>query len=122
MPARAKKKSPRRPASRALKPASRALKEDPITFTVAITALPGEEDALAAEARRLVRPTRAERGCVQYVLHRSKEQPGQFLFYEIWASREALERHWQSPHFLRWKERQGALLETIERAFWDPIH
>ena len=122
MPARAKKKSPRRPASRAQKPAPRALKEKQITFTVALTALPGEEDALAAEARRLIRPTRAERGCVQYILHRSKEQPGQFLFYEIWASREALERHWQSPHFLRWKERQGALLETIERAFWDPIH
>lgn len=117
-PAGAKKRLPRR------KPRAKTdqKKDAPITFTVAVTALPGEEDALAAEARRLVRPTHAERGCIQYVFHRSKEQPGEFLFYEIWASRAALERHWQSPHFLRWKERQGALVETIERTFWNPIH
>jgi quinol monooxygenase YgiN len=103
-----------------LPPGSRASRAT-VTFTVSLTALPGRQAALEREIRRLIRPTRAEPGCVTYILHRSIDKPRRLFLYEAWANRAALERHWQSPHFLRWKQRQGAVVDTYERCFWDPV-
>lgn len=52
----------------------------------------------------LVAPTRAETGCLQYDLHRDEQDPDQFLFYEIWASREAWDAHMASPHLNTFKD------------------
>lgn len=61
-------------------------------------ALPGKEDALESLLLSLVEPTRKEQGCIQYDLHRDLEDPAQFLFYEIWASRESWDAHMVTPH------------------------
>ena len=46
----------------------------------------------------LVEPTRKEPGCLCYNLHQSKADPTQFMFYEQWASKEALDAHGKTPH------------------------
>jgi hypothetical protein len=43
--------------------------------------------------------------------------PEIFLFYEIWASREAQAAHKQTP-FLRWNARKDTLLASRESTFW----
>jgi quinol monooxygenase YgiN len=48
----------------------------------------------------MVAPTHAERGCLIYDLYES-EWPGNFYFYELWASRRDLQRHASSSHFQR---------------------
>ena len=65
-----------------------------------IKAKPGEEDAVKEVLLALVEPTRKEAGCLCYNLHQSKsdKDKAQFMFYEQWASNEALETHRQMPY------------------------
>jgi len=69
-----------------------------LTVVAEMVAKPGKEDELKRHLLALVEPTRREDGCVQYDLHQSTGEPGRFVFYENWQSRELLERHLQSPH------------------------
>jgi quinol monooxygenase YgiN len=80
-----------------------------LTVVAEIIAKPGCEERLREELLRLVEPTRAEEGCLQYDLHAATDQPGHFLFYENWTSREALDRHLATPHL----ERLASLLPEL---------
>ena len=84
-------------------------------------AKPGQDPLLQAELTALIRPTRKEQGCILYDLHRSIDIPGDFLFYEIWASRDAHAAHKRTPHFLRWNARKDTLLAARESTFWKKI-
>jgi quinol monooxygenase YgiN len=109
----------KRKPSRAKKSAK--LPKDAVALVVAMHAKPGQELLLQAELTALVRPTRNEEGCLLYDLHRSTDVPSDFLFYEIWSSREAHAAHKQTPHFLRWNARKDTLLASRESTFWKNI-
>ena len=64
-------------------------------------AKPGCQRELGATLLAMVEPTRAEPGCVQYDLHVDKERDGHFLFFERFASADAVAFHNRTPHFLR---------------------
>lgn len=70
----------------------------PLTILAQITAVPGKEALVRAELEKLVPITRAEDGCVQYDLHLDTENPGFFVFYETWESRELWQTHMNAPH------------------------
>ena len=106
----------KRKSSRPKKPAK--LPKDAVALVIVMHAKPGQELLLQAELTALVRPTRNEEGCLLYDLHRSTDAPGDFLFYEIWSSREAHAAHKQTPHFLRWNARKDTLLASRESTFW----
>jgi len=109
----------KRKSSRSKKPAK--LPKDAVALVVMMHAKPGQESLLQAELTALVRPTRNEEGCLLYDLHRSTDVPGNFLFFEIWASPEAHAAHKQTPHFLRWNARKDTLLASRESTFWKKI-
>jgi quinol monooxygenase YgiN len=92
-----------------------------LTLVVTIRAKEGQHLLLEAELRALVSPTRKEQGCLQYDLHRGAEQPGMFLFHEVWESREHHVAHTRTPHFLRWNARKDSLVVSIDTAFWQQI-
>ena len=75
----------------------------------------GKADALEARLLQLVPLTRAESGCVQYDLHRDLLDPRDFLFYEIWASREAWDAHMETPHIAALKAEIGDYLDAPQR-------
>jgi quinol monooxygenase YgiN len=62
-------------------------------------AKPGQETALREVLHACVPPTRAEKENRGYTLHEDLDRPGRYLLYEIWVSRDALKRHFQTPHF-----------------------
>ncbi len=70
----------------------------PLTILAQITAAQGKEDLVRAELEKLVDITRAERGCLQYDLHADNENPGFFVFYENWESRDLWHTHMSAPH------------------------
>jgi quinol monooxygenase YgiN len=90
---------------------SRKPKEGGIVVIVVanVTAKTGCEDELRALLDRLVDPTRAEEGCLQYDLHQSDASPTDFMFYERWASPSHLEAHLKTPHFLDVRARSEPL-------------
>ena len=74
------------------------------------------------ECLALVAPSRAEEGCLNYDLHQSIEDETLFVFYENWESREALEKHLEMPHSLRFDERTGGMLaQETAITFWEMI-
>lgn len=69
-----------------------------LTLIATINALPGHAEAVAAGLQRLVTATCAEPGCLQYALHRNKEDSHQFVMIEQWRDAEALDQHRAAPH------------------------
>lgn len=69
-----------------------------LTILAQITAVPGKEELVRAELEKLVDITRAEAGCIQYDLHQDNDQPGFFVFYEAWESRDLWQTHMSAPH------------------------
>jgi quinol monooxygenase YgiN len=86
----------------------------PLTIIAKLKAKNGCEEQLGQVLRSLIEPTRAEKGCINYDLHRSHEDPGLFIFYENWESRPLWEEHMKSPHLMDFSEKQGALTESWE--------
>lgn len=75
-----------------------------LTIVANIHAKPGREALVRQELEKLVEPTRAESGCIQYDLHRDNEAAGHFMFYENWESRELWQAHMNAPHLAAYME------------------
>jgi quinol monooxygenase YgiN len=69
-----------------------------VVLTAMVKARQGREDAVKEALLSLVEPTRKEPGCLCYNLHQSESDPTQFMFYEQWASKGALDAHGTTPH------------------------
>jgi quinol monooxygenase YgiN len=83
-----------------------------LTIVAHIHARPGQGDAVLAALNKVIPPTRAEAGCLQYDLHRDNAAPDHFMFYENWESRELWQAHMKSPHLAAM---QAATADTIDR-------
>jgi quinol monooxygenase YgiN len=86
----------------------------PLTIVARIKAKSGQEKALAAELAKLVAPTLVEEGCLQYDFHRDLEDPGNFLFFENWATKDQWLAHMESPQLLAYKAVADDLVDQFE--------
>ena len=59
----------------------------------------GEADAVAEILARFAPQARREAGVKLFLVHRAMENPGQFLFYELFEDAAAFEAHQQTEHF-----------------------
>lgn len=75
---------------------------------------PEKAEAFEALFRAYVEPSRAEPGCIEYHMLRDKEDPSLFVFYEIWASKAALDVHSSLPHMQAFTKKR---MEYLERDF-----
>ncbi len=69
-----------------------------ITIVANIKAEASKVELLKTELLKLIQPTRAESGCVQYDLHQDNENPAHFMFFEIWESHDAWQTHMNAQH------------------------
>lgn len=69
-----------------------------IILVAALSAKPGKESELEAVLTAIIPKVEAEEGTLQYVLHRSANDPGKFLFYEKYADKAALDFHGSTPY------------------------
>jgi quinol monooxygenase YgiN len=69
-----------------------------IILVAALSAKPGKEAELEALLTSVIPKVEAEEGTLQYVLHRSANDPGKFLFYEKYADKAALDFHGSTPY------------------------
>jgi quinol monooxygenase YgiN len=70
---------------------------------LAVTALwearDGEADAVADILARFAPQARQEPGVKLFLVHRALENPGQFLFYELFEDATAFDAHQKTAHF-----------------------
>ena len=69
-----------------------------LTIIANIHANPDQIERVRKELEKLVPITRAEKGCLNYDLHRDNSDPAHFMFYENWESRELWQTHMNAPH------------------------
>lgn len=86
-------------------------RRDLLTVIAYMWAAPGKRDELRAGLEALVEPTLREKGCVNYDMHQSIENPDMFLFYENWESDEDLDAHLSAPHLADFAARIPELLD-----------
>ena len=85
-----------------------------LTIVANIYAKAGKINFVKAELLKLIEPTRAEEGCLNYDLHQDFEDPRHFLFYENWESRELWQAHMKTPHIAELKAAtEGAIEEVV---------
>lgn len=94
---------------------------DWIAAVTRIHGLPGRADDLKEHLVSLAAPTRAESGCVMYDLYQSPDAPHEFLRFEIWTSREALEAHKRTPHLRASFEKRQREGWSTEIAVWKRV-
>jgi quinol monooxygenase YgiN len=93
-----------------------------LTVIAHVRAKPGQELRVRELLKRLLTPTRAEAGCINYDLHQSQTDPALFLFYENWASEAHLEAHARSPHIRSLRKVAGEVLAgPIEITKWQAV-
>lgn len=84
-----------------------------LTIIANITAKEDKIDFVKSELEKLISPTRAENGCIQYDLHHDNESPAHFLFYENWENRELWLAHTETQHFHDFVAATEGSIETI---------
>jgi len=91
-----------------------------LVVVATITAQAGKEDLLREAFKTLIPIAQAEPGFIQYDLHESIDQPGRFVFYEIWRDQAALDQHANTAFAQAFRARTGdwiasASVETYHR-------
>ncbi|MBM3107358.1 MAG: putative quinol monooxygenase [Pseudomonas sp.] len=87
---------------------------EPYGFILKAKTHPEKAEAFEALFRAYVQPSRAEPGCIEYHMLRDKEDPSLFVFYEIWASKAALDVHSALPHMQAFFDKR---MDYLERDF-----
>ncbi len=70
-----------------------------IIVSAVLKAIPGKEKDLEEALRSVFPSAQNEPGLFTYVLHRSTNDPGKFLFYERYIDKDALDYHLSTPYF-----------------------
>lgn len=76
--------------------------EGMVCVDVMYTIRAGHEDEAMDDLRKLAAETRKEPGNVQYLIHRSVDDPRKFLIYEQYRSQAAMETHQAKDYFQRY--------------------
>lgn len=69
-----------------------------LTIVAKIIAKPESVELVKTELLKLIPITRAEQGCIQYVLHQDNDNAYTFVFYENWESRDLWQTHMANDH------------------------
>lgn len=69
-----------------------------LTLVAIFQAKKGKTEELKKLLVSLLNKTRCEEGSVSYHLYEDREEPGRFVFHEIWENKALWEKHMQSEH------------------------
>jgi quinol monooxygenase YgiN len=71
----------------------------------------GQEAAVAQALHDVVRPSRAEAGCLAIAAYRSVRDPRLFWIHSRWIDEAAFDTHAEQPHTVRFVERVQQLID-----------
>lgn len=96
--------------------------EQPLTVVARLQAKAEKLEEVRTTLKNLIGPTRAEPGCLSYVLHESKDDPCVFLFVETWRSRADLDAHLLKPYLLALVAQAEEMLSApLDVTMWQPV-
>lgn len=84
-----------------------------LTIIAHIAAKEDKVDLVKSELQKLIEPTQAESGFVQYDLHQDNENPAHFVFFENWETRELWQNHMNSQHLKDFLGKVDGAIENL---------
>lgn len=84
-----------------------------LTIVARILAKAEQRELVKSELLKLIAPTRAEEGCINYDLHQDRANPNLFIFYENWISHDFLQKHMASAHIAEYRNATEGALESF---------
>lgn len=72
--------------------------DKPFTLVVFVTVKPDGVKKFEEQAAKTAKASAAEKGCLQYEVHKSLEKPGGYIFFERWKNLAAIEDHFKEEH------------------------
>jgi quinol monooxygenase YgiN len=92
-----------------------------IAVIARFTPHPESRDALRTLLQGMTTPTRAENGCRTYDVYESPDD-GEFVLFECYRSRDALDEHRGSAHYVTYRAQlAGMLTKPIEVTVLAPV-
>ncbi len=71
-----------------------------LVVTARLIVKPDRKEELKQAAESLIAATTREEGCISYRLLQDILDCDTFFFVEEWADKQALDKHFQTPHFV----------------------
>ena len=71
-----------------------------IILNAKITVKTGKREEVILKMENLIKSTRLESGCISYDLFSSTDDDSVLMVFEQWESKEALDSHTQTDHFI----------------------
>ncbi len=90
------------------------MKNQRLTIVARILTKPDKRELVQSELLKLIDPSRAEKGCVQYDLHQDNENENLFLFFENWENKEVWQNHMNNKHLADYKKATDGAVEEFE--------
>ncbi|WP_160116249.1 putative quinol monooxygenase [Legionella busanensis] len=90
----------------------------PYTVIVILEAKLGKESELESALKAVVEPSRLEKTCLEYRLHKSIENPAQFILFENWESREKHQEHFEKSYIIELGRKLESLLNKPYQAIF----
>jgi quinol monooxygenase YgiN len=78
---------------------SEAVREGGLLVVAQWEAMEGQGDRVAGILNRFLPEAQAEPGTTLFLISRAKDNPAQFLFYELFRDEAAFKAHQESAHF-----------------------
>lgn len=88
------------------------------SVVVILEAKLGKEAELKQALVSVIKPSRAEKTCIEYRLHQDTSNPAQFILYENWESKEAHQLQFTKPYILEFVDQIGDLLAKPYQAYF----
>jgi quinol monooxygenase YgiN len=87
------------------------------TVIVVLDAKPGKEKELESALQAVVQPSRSEKACLEYRLHKNKDNASQFILYETWENQEKHQQQFEKPYIKNLAEKLEHLIADSYQAF-----
>ena len=87
------------------------------TVIIILEAKPGKEEELKYALMNVIKPSRAEKTCLEYRLHQDHNNPAQFILYENWENKEAHQEQFRKPYIIELVKHIGDLLAKPYQAY-----
>ena len=100
----------------------------PIIIAGTIDVAPEKLEACAEAAKSLMEPTRAQKGCLDYVFTADPIVPGRLTVYERWEDEASLKAHFDGPNYRNMRDLiaqydlRGALVHKFRISLVEPVY
>lgn len=84
--------------------------KDLIVVAGSVKVKPDKREDFIALSKTFIEPSRSEAGSISYSFYEDETEKNNFLFFELWQDRAALDYHFQTPYFHEFVEKSPDLL------------